>query len=66
MPMEIARHEGFHEIRIVSVDGQLPLGCFMRDALERFDVGPGGVTCALTCALSLGQLIHPQTWATWN
>jgi hypothetical protein len=39
MPIEIARHEGFHEIRIVSVDGQLQLGCFMREALERFHVG---------------------------
>ena len=37
--MEIARHEGFREIRIVPLDGQLQLGCFMREARERFDVG---------------------------
>jgi hypothetical protein len=39
MQLGIARHESFHEIRIFRVDGQLQLGRFMREGLERFHVG---------------------------
>jgi hypothetical protein len=39
MQLGIARHQSFRESMIVRVDGLLQPGCFMREGLERFQVG---------------------------
>lgn len=64
MQLGILRHQGFHETKIVRVDGQLQFGCFMREGRKRFHVGLEFWPAEESVAMGNLELSHGRN-ATW-